>query len=90
VREVLLQDVEVVAVRVERGESAFGPLLAVIAVIVVGRDVRHLLFAQDPNQTTRQRRLAGRGVTDDAEKDWPRHQTRTVSPESTRRDFRTA
>ena len=69
VRQMLAQDVQVVAVRVQRGETALGPLLAVVAVVVVGRDVRDLVLAEDPNQPARQRRLARRGVADDAEQD---------------------
>ena len=45
VREMLLEDVEVVAVRVQRCEPVFDPLLAVVAVIVVSRDVRYLVLA---------------------------------------------
>jgi hypothetical protein len=67
--EMLLQDVEVVAVGVKRREPALAALLAVKAVVVIGRDVGDLLLAEDPDQPARQRCLAGGGVTHDAEED---------------------
>jgi hypothetical protein len=84
VREVLLEDVHVVAVWVQRRKPVLGTLSAVVAVVVVGGDVRDLLLAEDPDQTSRQGRLAGRGIADDAEKNRSRHQTLTVSPASIR------
>jgi hypothetical protein len=53
-------------------------LLAVVAVIVVGGDVRDLLLPENPDEPARQRRLAGAGISDDAEQDWSRHQALTV------------
>ena len=58
VPEMLVQDVDVVAVRVQRGEPMLGALLAVVAVIVVGGDVRDLLLAENADKPARQRRLA--------------------------------
>ena len=73
VAEVLGEDVEVVAVRMERRDVALGPLLAVVAVVVVGAEVRHLVVAEDTHEPARDRGLPGPGVTDDAEHDRPRH-----------------
>ena len=59
VSEMLVEDVDVVAVGVQRAEPMLGALLAVVAVIVVGGDVRDLLLAENPDKPARQRRLAG-------------------------------
>ena len=69
VREVLLHDVEVVAVGVQRRDRALGALAAIEAVVVVGGDVGHVLVAQQPHQPAGDRRLAGGGVPDDPEDD---------------------
>jgi hypothetical protein len=69
VRKVLLHDVEVVAVGVQRRDAALGALAAVEAVVVVRGDVGHVLVAQQPHQPARDRRLAGGGVPDDPEDD---------------------
>ena len=60
VREVLGDDVEVVAVGMERREPDLGPLLAVVADVVIAGDVRHALLTEDPDEPARQGRLAGR------------------------------
>src|ERR1700739_4617507 len=70
---VLGDDVEVVAVGMQWRDAELGPLLAVVAVVVVGADVRDLLLAERPHQTTRDCGLARRRVADDAEDDWARH-----------------
>ena len=67
VRQVLGDDVEVIAVRMQRRDPVFGSLAAVIAVVIVGADVGDVVLAQDPHQTARDRGLAGGGVADDAE-----------------------
>ena len=69
VREVLLHDVEVVAVGVQRRDRALGALAAVEAVVVVGGDVGDVLVAQQPHEPAGDRRLAGGGVADDPEDD---------------------
>jgi hypothetical protein len=56
----------VVAVGVQRGDRALGALAAVVAVVVVGGDVRDVLVAQQPHEPARDRRLAGGRVADDA------------------------
>ena len=66
-------DVQVVAVRMQRRDAALGALLAVIAVVVVGGDGRHLLLAEDANQPAGHGRLSGRRIADDAEDDGARH-----------------
>jgi hypothetical protein len=73
VEQVLPHDVDVVALRVERRDVELGPLLAVVAVIVVRADVRHLLGAKDAYETSGDRCLACRRITDDAKNDWSRH-----------------
>ena len=73
VREVLLHDVEVVALGVQRRDAALGALAAVVAVVVVGGDVRDVLVAEQPHEPARDRRLAGGRVADDAEDDGTGH-----------------
>ena len=73
VREVLLHDVEVVAVGVQGRDRALGALAAIEAVVVVGGDVGDVLVAQQPHQPAGDRRLAGGGVPDDPEDDRARH-----------------
>ncbi len=87
VRQVLAEDVEVIAVGMERRDPALRPLRAVVAVVVVGRHVRDLLLAEDAHEPPRERRLARRGVADYAEKDGTRHRS-TVTPPSTAADTR--
>ncbi len=83
VREVLLEDVQVVALGVQRREPALGTLPAVVAVVVVGRRVRDLLLAEDSYEAARERGLAGGRVADDPEQNWAGHQTVTVPVAST-------
>jgi hypothetical protein len=73
VREMLGDDVHVVAVRVQGRDLKLGPLAAVVAVVVVGADVGHVLLAQDAHQAAADRRLAARRVADDTEDDRARH-----------------
>ena len=73
VAEVLAEDVEVVAVGMERRDVALGPLLAVVAVVVVGAEVGDLVVAEHAREPTPDRGLAGARVSDDAEHDWPGH-----------------
>ena len=68
------EDVEVVAVGVERRDVPLGPLLAVVAVVVVGAEVRDLVVAEHADEAARDRGLPGPGVADDAEHDGTRHQ----------------
>ena len=71
--EVLAEDVEVVAVGVERRDVALGPLPPVVPVVVVGAEVGDLVLAEDADEATSDRRLTGTGVADDAEHDGTRH-----------------
>jgi hypothetical protein len=74
VREMLGDDVDVVAVGVQRRDLELGPLRAVVTVVVVGADVGHVLLAQHAHQPAADRGLAaGRGA-DGAEDDRPRQQ----------------
>ena len=73
VRQLLLEDVNVVAAGMQRRESQLHPLLAVVAVVVVGRHVRDLILPEDPDEPSRQRRLTGCRVADDAEQDRTGH-----------------
>ena len=73
VPEVLAEDVEVVALGVERRDVPLGPLPPVVAVVVVGAEVRDLVLAEHADEPTRDRRLPGPGVADDAEHDGTRH-----------------
>ena len=50
VHEVLGDDVEVVAVGVQRRDPELGALLAVVAVVVVGADVRDVLLAEHADE----------------------------------------
>jgi hypothetical protein len=70
---VLGDDVDVVAIRMQRGDVALGALLSVVAVVVVRGDGRHLMLAEDAHETTRHGRLSCRRVADDAEHDGARH-----------------
>ena len=74
VDEVLLQDVQVVGVRVQRGHPQLRALSPRVAVVVIAVDVGDLRLAEDPHQPARQRRLAGGGVAADSEEDGPGHQ----------------
>ena len=67
VLEVLGHDVHVVAVGVQRRDVPLGALLAVVAVVVVGADVRDVVLAEHAHEAAREGRLAGRRVADDAE-----------------------
>ncbi len=53
------EDVEVVALGVERRDVALGALTSVVAVVVVGAEVRDLILAEDANETPGDRRLPG-------------------------------
>ena len=53
----------------QRRDRALGALPAVVAVVVVEADVRHLVLAEDAHEPARDRGLAGGGVADDAEDD---------------------
>ena len=57
--EVLFQDAEVIRVWMQRGYPAPGPLPAVIAVIVVPRDVGEALLADQANHPAGDRGLSG-------------------------------
>ena len=73
VAQVLRQDVEVVAVGMQRRDAELGALLAVVAVVVVDAGVGHRVFAEGAHETSGHRGLAGRRVADDAENDRSRH-----------------
>ena len=73
VHEVLAEDVEVVALGVERRDVPLGPLPPVVAVVVVGAEVRHLVLAEHAHEPARDRGLPRPGVADDAEHDGTRH-----------------
>ena len=72
--EVLLEDVEVVALRVERRDVPLGALPPVVAVVVVGAEVGDLVLAEHPHEPAGDRGLSGPGVADDAEHHRARHQ----------------
>ena len=76
VDEVLLEDVQVVGVGVQRRQPLLGALGPRVAVIVVAVDVRDPRLAEDAHEPARQRRLAGGGVAADSEKDRPWHRGR--------------
>ena len=71
--EVLGHDVHVVALRVQRRDVPLGALPAVVAVVVVGADVRDVLLAEHAHEAAGEGRLARRRVADDAEDDRPCH-----------------
>ena len=73
VPEVLLEDVQVVAVGVERRDVPLGALPPVVPVVVVGAEVRDLVLAEHPDEPTGDRGLSGPGVADDAEHHGTRH-----------------
>ena len=73
VRDVLGEDVEVVRIGVQRGHAQLAPLLAVEAVVVVRRHVRHVRVADHSRQAAREGCLAGARVADHAYDDRPRH-----------------
>ena len=70
----LAEDVEVVALGVERRDVALGALPPVVAVVVVGAEVGDLVLAEHPHEAAGDRGLPGPGVADDAEHHRPRHQ----------------
>src|SRR5918996_1277667 len=78
VAEIVAHDVHVVALGIERGDAPLGALLAVVAVIVVGADVRDLLLAEDADEAAGEGRLARRRVADDAEYGWPGQRSRSL------------
>jgi hypothetical protein len=63
--QMLLQDVQVVAGRVQGGELEAGALGAPVAMIVVAADAGDALRPQDRRNALRQGRLAGGGIADD-------------------------
>src|ERR1700694_5184074 len=69
----LLEDVDVVAVGMQRRKPPFRSLPAVVTVVVVRRHVRDLFLSEDPQQAPRQRRLASRRVADNAKQDRTGH-----------------
>ncbi len=71
--DVLGQHVNVVALRVERGDAALGALAPVVAVVVVGAEVGDPLLPEHADDAAGDRRLPGAGVTRDAENDRPGH-----------------
>ncbi len=73
VDEMLLQDVEVVGVGVQRRHPHLGALGPRVAVVVIAVDVGDLRLAEDPHQPARQRRLAGGAVAADSKEDRPWH-----------------
>ena len=76
VADVLRQDVEVVAFRIQRRHVPLRALAPVEAVVVVRAEVRDHVGAEDAHQAARDRGLPRAGVADDAEHDRPRHQCR--------------
>ncbi len=72
-REVLLHDVHVVAVGVQRRDLPLGPLLTVVAVIVVGGDMGYALLAEQPYEPAGDGRLAGRRIADYSEENGTGH-----------------
>jgi hypothetical protein len=81
VGEVLGDDVEVVAVGMQRGHPELGALLTTKPVIVVGADMSHVLLAEHTHQATRDGGLSGRRVTDDAKDDGARHYLSSLNTE---------
>ena len=71
--EVLGDDVEVVAVRMQRCDPELGALPAVVAVLVVDADVGDVVLAQHAHQPPGDGRLAGRRIADDAKDHGTRH-----------------
>ena len=68
------EDVEVIALGVERGDVPLGSLPPVVAMVVVGAEVGDLVLAEHPNEPAGDRGLSGPGVADDAEHHRARHQ----------------
>src|SRR5215472_1299298 len=69
--QLLLHDVDVIAVGVQRREPEVLALLAVVTVIVIHAYGRALLLAKGADQTGGDRRLSGRAVAGDGEHDRP-------------------
>ena len=61
--DVLLQDVDVVAARIQRRQTVLGPLHTVIAMVIVGADSSNPVGSQDVGNALGQGGLAGGGVT---------------------------
>ena len=78
--EVLLHDVHVVALGVERRELDVLASLAVVAVVVVGADGVHPVLAEDVLDAPRERGLAGGRVPHHAEDDGTASPRRTDAP----------
>ena len=73
VPEVLAHDVEVVGGRGERRDPELGSVGALVAVVVVAADVRHVGVAEHAGEPARESGLAGAGVAYDAEDDRTGH-----------------
>ena len=71
------EDVEVVAVGMERRDVALGALLAVVPVVVVGAEVGDLVVPEHADEAAGDGGLPRAGVADDAEHDRTRHQRLT-------------
>ena len=71
--DVLGEDVEVVRVGMQGRDAELAPPPAVVAVVVVGRHVRHVRVAQHPREAAGDGGLAGARVADHAYDDRPRH-----------------
>ena len=84
------EDVEVVAIRVERRDVALRALLAVVAVVVVGAEVRDLVLTEDTLKAPCDRRPCGARVSDDAEHDRARHQRHNLRTTSDNRSKRSS
>src|SRR6516165_6054627 len=69
--QLLLHDVDVIAVGVQRREPEVLALLTVITVVVIHANGRALLLTEGADQAGRNGRLAGRTVADDGEHDRP-------------------
>jgi hypothetical protein len=69
--QVLLHDLDVVAVGVQRGERQPVTLFPVVAVIVVDADRRHPVDPERLDDPAGERRLAGRAVAGDGQHDRP-------------------
>ena len=67
--QVLLQDIDVVGARVERGKASLVALLAFKRVVIVRAKDRAVLFAENLRDSGRQGRLSRRRITHNAEDD---------------------
>jgi hypothetical protein len=67
--EVLLHDVDVVAIWMQRGDVALLALFAVVTMVVVGAQGRHTIGTEDFHDAVRQRCFSRGRITNDAEQD---------------------